>query len=129
VRDPLDRVVSAWKNKVVEANYFNFDSHNYREMQEFENFISWLEKQDLTKTDEHLLPQYLLIDVENLDFLGRFESFDKDFSDLAKKLGLPVQAIERKNPSKKMDISIDIPTRKKVEQLYLKDYQLFNYSL
>lgn len=128
VRNPLDRVVSAWKNKVVEANYFNFESQAYLEMQEFSNFINWLETQNLEKADEHLLPQHLLIDVEHLDYLGRFESFDEDFGKLAEKIGLPIEVIERKNPSKKMTIEIEPSTRMKVEQLYQKDYKLFNYS-
>jgi Sulfotransferase family len=127
VRNPLDRLVSAWKNKVLEANYFQFDEATHQQLQSFEAFVAWLVKQPIEQMDEHILPQYMLVDTDNLDFLGRFESFSEDFTTLAGKVGLPVDEIQHKNPSVKTELSISPSAKAQVESIYEKDYVLFNY--
>lgn len=127
VRDPQDRLVSAWKNKVAEANYFNFEADEYQKMQKFDEFVVWLSTQDINQTDEHLLPQYKLVDYKNLDFLGRFESFSDDFSVLAKKIGLPIDQVHHKNSSKKANIEISPATKSLIEEIYRNDFEIFNY--
>ena len=40
VRDPLDRFVSAWHDKVVDNNYYDFDPATHERMQVVEEFAA-----------------------------------------------------------------------------------------
>jgi sulfotransferase famil protein len=127
VRNPLDRFISAWKNKVIEENYFNFDMIEYSKMKNFDEFVQWVSKQDILKADPHLLPQYKLIDLENLDYLGKFETFKEDFAKVTKEMGLPIDEIYHKNLSSKVKLDFSTISIKLVKEIYSKDYELFNY--
>ena len=48
VRDPLDRFVSAWHDKVVDHNYYDFDPATHERMQHVEEFARWTAEQDLS---------------------------------------------------------------------------------
>jgi hypothetical protein len=131
VRNPWDRVVSAWVNKVVDHNRWNFDEATLRELQEFRNFVTYLETLDLSVCDQHLRRQSDLIDLNNLDFLGRFESFDRDFAEVCHRLGLPdyEPAVHNQSPKRNDYRSYyDDALAERVSNLYRKDIQLFNYT-
>ncbi len=126
VRNPLDRLVSAWYDKVIRQNYFRFPSSEYHKMKKLENFIIWLEKLDIENCDEHIRAQYSLIDINNIDFIGRFENFDKDFKYVAEKINMPLSKIHHKNKKKYINIK-DIPYKLKlrINNIYRKDFNIF----
>lgn len=125
VREPTDRFVSCWKDKVLNQNFFQFDEHIHQDMKTLANFISWVEKLDMEKADEHLRPQHLLIDAENLDFLGKLESFDADFKHVSETIGMPIKELHRKNASGKKSVDVSPSDQQRIIKIYLKDYQLF----
>ncbi len=126
VRDPKDRLFSAWKQKVVEQNYFNFSPEQHQSMQEFSNFVQWVSLLPITTCDEHLRAQTSLIDLNNLDFLGRFENFSNDFQYVAKKIGLSQYKPTHLNKSKvpKNTYEINPETEKLIKKIYEKDYRI-----
>ena len=126
VRDPLDRFVSCWKNKVLYDNMYAFDEQTHTQMKEIHHFINWVKGQDINKTaDEHLRSQHSLIDLNNLDFLGRFENFDQDLEILSKKIGLPLKEAHKMNPSGSKKVELSDADIKQIKSIYELDYRLF----
>lgn len=95
-------------------------------MKKLENFIAWVESQDIDNCDEHIRSQNSLIDITNLDFLGRVESFNEDFKKLASLVNMPVNEVYKKNSSRssKMD-EIDPKLVDKIKSIYEMDVRIF----
>jgi hypothetical protein len=130
VRNPWDRLISSWNNKVVQNNHFNFDEETLQKMQELECFVDYLSELDLRRCDRHLRLQTSLIDLNNIDFLGRFETFSSDYSKICEHLELPIDDMVNVNPGKR-DNYQDYYNKaliEKVYSLYRKDIQLLGYS-
>ncbi|WP_114422418.1 sulfotransferase family protein [Nocardioides houyundeii] len=132
VRDPLDRFVSAWHNKVVDMNYFHFDEPTHRKMQDVEEFARWVADQDLGQvpgTDQHLALQTRLIDLSQVDFVGRLETFDEDFAEVCRRVGAPAVPTVAQNqtgsPGSTREVSDSL--RSLVETMYRRDYQILGY--
>ncbi len=125
VRNPEDRFLSAWRDKIFKRNHFNLDEETRNKMKNIENFVAWVETFDLKNCDEHLRVQSALIDMNNIDFIGRFEYFDRDFAILAEKLNLKVKTPERLNPTSKSDVNLTPDIRKRIYRLYRKDFEIF----
>jgi Sulfotransferase family len=130
-RNPWDRLVSCWSDKVVNLNYFKFPDAELEKMRRFENFVEFVERQNIETCDRHLRLQSKLIDLVNVDYLGRLETFDDDFSYICRRLKLEPKTIERKNVSaqrRSYQEYYDRPLRDKVEGIYRKDIQTFGYK-
>lgn len=128
VREPEDRFISSWKDKVLNQNYYNLDLKLHENLKELPNFISWVENKqsnNINDLDEHLKPQHQLIDLNNIDFLGRFETFAEDFHKLAFILNMPLKDVHFKNTTKKKEIIIDDNSRERIKELYKLDYEIF----
>lgn len=131
VRNPWDRLVSCWLDKVLRANYFRFDDLQLKEMKEFEKFVEFVSQFDLEKCDPHLRLQSALIDINNLDYLGRLETFNKDFEFLCDRLEMPKKNVVSRNVSptnKSPKNYYNSDLIEKVYQLYKKDIQIFGYQ-
>lgn len=124
VREPIDRFISCWKDKVLNRNFFGFSSQEHEEMKNLDNFISWVEGQNIDETEEHLRSQNALIDLDNLNFLGRLENFEADMQHVADAIGMPLQKSHRKNTSGKREVNLSELQRDRIAKIYAKDYQL-----
>jgi len=131
VRNPWDRLVSCWLNKVVEANYFGFSPLHHNEMQSFEKFVAYLKKLDVENCNRHLKLQSRLINLQHVDFIGRMERFTQDFTEICVKLGIDLPAGEAQNQSVgrrhyheyySPELVCD------VAQIYREDIDLFDYQ-
>lgn len=132
VRHPLDRFISAWQDKVHRENHFRFDEPTLERMRTIENFAGWVADQDLDArtTDRHIRRQTGMIDLTQLDFLGRMESFDEDFAHVCRQVGMPERVPERRNQSTPRGVTRDNASdevRAVVEEKYRLDYQVFGY--
>jgi hypothetical protein len=130
LRNPWDRLVSCWTDKVVNVNYFKFSDAELERMQRFENFVDFVERQEIETCDRHLRLQAKLVDLANIDFLGRLENFEEDFSHICQRLDLDPGLIERRNASagrKSYQDYYDRPLRDKVADIYRRDVQTFGY--
>lgn len=131
IRNPYDRLVSCWFNKVVDSNYFKFSNETLLEMQNFKNFVHFVENQNIEKCDHHIRLQSKLIDLNEIDYIGRFESFQKDLSHVLKSISIENQTISKINSTNnrlhyKEYYDEDLITR--VAKIYEKDLNLFSYE-
>jgi len=128
VRNPWDRIVSAYFNKAIENRgpYLA----QCREMS-FDEFVDWLSEQDLSQTDVHVQRQlqYLPEGVEP-DFVGRLEEFAQDATALLAHFGFEVGDIPHRNSSKHAHYSHYYTERTKeiVRRLYEEDIAAFGYE-
>ena len=124
VREPTDRFLSCWKDKVLNHNMFEFHSATHEKMKELSNFISWVENQNIDEAEEHLRSQHVLLDLDNLNFLGKLESFEADLKTVAEAIGMPLQEMHRRNTSGKKEINLSDESRARIRKIYAKDYEL-----
>lgn len=132
VRHPLDRFISAWQDKVHRENHFRFDDATLERMRTIENFAEWVAGQDLRArtTDRHIALQSRMLDLTQIDYLGRMESFDADFAHVCREVGLPVRTPERRNRSTPQGVTRESASgelRSIVEEKYRRDYQILGY--
>ena len=133
VRDPLDRFISAWQNKVCDLNYFEFDPATLERMRTIEHFAAWVADQDLRNlrtTDRHIALQSRLLDLSSLNYLGRLETFDRDFGEICRELELPTAQLGHRNASRSASVTrenVSAELRAIVESKYRLDYQIFGY--
>lgn len=125
VREPVDKFLSAWKNKVLEKNYFKFSEKEHKRMKDLPKFIDWVESLDIDNCDEHLRSQNSLIDLNEVDFIGRFENFEEDFHKLCRTVGLPIKKIPVKNKSKLKGPQVSSASKRRIVKIYEKDYRIF----
>ncbi len=127
VRNPWDRLVSCWRDKVIKKNEFEFSD----EEQDFESFIDYVTTNvNLEYGNHHLRLQSRLIDLNHIDYLGRFETFEIDLKEVMSLLDIEA-TIKKKNASnRKVDYReyYTERTKNKVAELYEKDIRIFNYE-
>ena len=132
VRNPWDRLVSTWLNKVVRADVRRrLFATKLQSDVTFREFVAHCAAADLDTCDPHVRRQCRLIDLNHLDYLGRLEHYEDDLIEIARTLGLPVAAIPRKNVTKHRQqyrAYYDEETRDRVASLYRVDIQMFGYS-
>lgn len=130
VRNPWDRLVSCWHNKVVEENYFKFSKDDLEKMQDFKNFVDFISGKNIEKCDPHIRLQSKLIDLNQIDFIGRFETFNRDLTKVIKSLKLGSIPIEIRNATLKREhyrAYYDKSIIEKVAKIYSKDINIFAY--
>lgn len=130
VRNPWDRLVSAYHylrrghpmSKIVDVVG----------SMEFTDFVKTRLRDPLVAADVHLRPQasFLLDETGRLtvDFVGRFESLEADFSTVARRLGLE-RTLPHRNTSAHADYRryYDEESRAIVADFYRQDIELFGY--
>jgi len=131
VRNPWDRLVSCWHDKVLKINHFKFDDANLARMKEFGHFVDYVSRLDIENCDIHLRPQCSLIDLEHIDYLGRLETFTDDLYFVFQQLDIPSAELSHKNKSfrqKDYKAYYTDELRESVYQIYRKDIQIFGYK-
>jgi hypothetical protein len=132
VRNPWDRLVSGWLDKVARprAHPIPFAAQ-LKSGATFRDFVEHCASADLDTCDHHFRRQCRLIDLNHIDFIGRLEHYEDDLVEVARTLGLPVSSIPRKNVSESRQqyrAYYDEDTRELVARLYSVDIQMFGYS-
>ncbi|MGI9628362.1 MAG: sulfotransferase family 2 domain-containing protein [Longimicrobiales bacterium] len=131
VRNPWDRLVSSWRNKVVDQNWWKLSAERRDHLLDFSNFVAYVSTLDVARCDVHLRSQSSVIDLNNLDYLARFESFDVEVRAILARLGLEVDEIPHRNASVEdrsyREYYVD-GLADQVGSLYRKDAQLFRYD-
>lgn len=131
VRNPWDRLVSCWNNKVLDENYFQFSEPVREKMRVFENFVAYVASLDVERCDQHLRLQCRLIDLNHIDFLGRLESFGTDLHALFELLQLDVTGSAVRNASRNRKPYRQYYSDELAEtvgRLYRRDVQVFRYD-
>jgi len=125
VRNPESRFLSGWKDKVVQNNYFKFSPEQHLRMQTMTEFLTYLSDQDPINIDKHFKGQHLLIEKEKLDFLGRFENFENDFTFVLEKIGLSRIKIPHKNKTASKTYKTNNEEKRLIQEIYKEDYMFF----
>jgi hypothetical protein len=139
VRDPLDRLYSAFcflKNGGLTANDKRFSLRELRDYDSFELFVNeWLNDESIYRY-VHFLPQYIFLNssvskrdpTPMVNFIGRFEDINNDIEKLSEMIGLDDVRIHKKNCTRnKPSLDISEKARNKVKDIYDVDYNLFGY--
>lgn len=125
VRNPLTRFESCWKDKVLRQNYFNFNDKEWNKMKDLDYFIEWVKTLNISKCDEHLRSQSSLIDLENIDFVGKFENFEEDFRIVADKIRLGEYETNQLNSTTSSASKLTEENVKTLKQIYQVDFKNF----
>lgn len=136
VRNPWDRVVSAFfyfkaggrmesDKKWAEKNLIQYN--------DFSTFVrDWINPVRIYKK-AHFIPQYKFIcekdDPPQIDFIGHFESLQRDFNFIKGRLGIDTE-LQHLNPSKRTDYKkyYTEETKGIIAHIYHRDLEIFGYD-
>ena len=138
-RNPLNRFISAWKDKILnfsnKKNYFNLDSKQIEKMRDINYFIDcFFSDKNYFQQDIHFRHQSHLIDLNNIDFVGRLENIENDYNHILNKLDIKNlnKKIDHKNKTTEFhNDSINLinnTNREKIINYYHKDFSIFGYA-
>ena len=100
-------------------------------MKRFECFVDRLQNADIDHADPHLRPQSRLIDIDNLDFIGRFENFASDLEKVIRQLEpgeIKIRKLNASDNRKNYRKYYNDELKQKVAKIYRKDIELFSYE-
>lgn len=109
----------------IEAKLLQIQSEGLRKDERSESFFIWVGKQDIQRCDIHLREQSSLIDLNNIDFLGRLETFEHDFGYVADTIGLQEYEPEAQLNAVQRNFTLTEEDRLRIADIYMKDFQFF----
>ncbi len=126
VRNPWDRMISNWKMFTsLPGRIKQLKSMTSKDLSDFEKFVHFASE---TK-NHHWQPQFLYI-PDNLDFIGRLETFDEDFNKLLSTIGDRPRKTSKLNATNKGEYwkyytpaLVDF-----VAEMYSEDIRKFGYK-
>jgi hypothetical protein len=128
VRNPWDRLVSCWHEKVLASDHFRLgrERERLRSFPAFVEYVMWL---DVETCDPHLRSQAALVDLNRVEFVGRFERFAEDLAIVCRRLRLP-EGFSHRNPTEHAHYShyYDDRTAEAVGRFYERDLRIFGYE-
>lgn len=140
VRNPWDRLVSCWQNKIVdrdipaEPGVVRWDKLGdgiIERFSEFGSFVEYVAGCEIDNCDIHFREQSSLIDLNNLNFLGRYESFDTDIRMVFDYIGIADAKPAVDNASQSQRPYQNYYNQELIDltaKVYRKDIQIFNYQ-
>ena len=135
VRNPWDRLVSCWENKIGPRGRQPGAAPGLRktlgdQKVSFREFIKTITVPQNLDADPHWQPCSLGFPSKDIDFIGRVENFEEDFKVVLKEIGLQgfeiphaMKSIRGPYPS-----YYDAETRALVEKAYVSDIAAFGYE-
>jgi len=139
VRNPFDRMISLYRNKFLdlekmEMTGFLYDIYLgglFKQDDNFETFLRKIKEVPVKMADKHFKSQHQLLYIESpkIDFVGKLESFDTDFSNVCDKFNLTrphVSANKTTNATK--EVQYNKKTFDLVAEHFAKDIEFFGYK-
>lgn len=143
VRNPLDRLVSCYKNKYhTDKKYVGtsmerlyFDPYLFGYMKEdrgFKEFVRKISKIPLALADPHFVPQSFIIfdkkGKKRVDYIGKFEDLENDWSVIKERFNLtPLPHYNKTNKGNWMNY-YDREAAELAYKYYEKDIKSFGYE-
>ena len=130
IRNPYNKLYSAWN--------FIKERHGYKDINDFVKYKldeEFIYGKEIIEGDArvHYRPQFTFVyDEKNnkfADFIIRYENLNDDISELNKKYNLNIKLYGSKNTEKNYITFFNKESIKKINQLYEKDFLLFNYDM
>jgi len=143
VRNPYDRLVSCYLNKIIKKRYSKDDDLNpflkinrkFNKWMNFEEFVKIVHSIPDKKSDSHFQSQYIQLSNNQGKlipiFIGKFENLKKDYKKLCKTLKMkPLLKLPHKKKTKRKSYKkyYNKKTKKLVAERYKKDLELFKYK-
>lgn len=145
VRNPFDRLASAWQNKFVDKDtetaqrfWRSIGAEKNSDVQlrlksDFDFFVQTMMNSDLATNNHFCAQTDLLHGFPETGFIGRFENFEADFKIILSRLNLSSQQalIPRKNKSKRKSHYSELYTPELIERVrdfYKADLDVFGYD-
>ena len=131
VRNPFDRILSCFIDKTKnvigtkwELEYFSKYKHS-----SFEEFVMDLDNDSINQ-EGHTKEQHLMINLNRVDFIGKFENLNQDFKYVCENLNIAIEHIPHRNATDhdKYQNYYNDKTIAKIKELYSKDMELFQYE-
>ncbi|MFK7935690.1 MAG: sulfotransferase family 2 domain-containing protein [Saprospiraceae bacterium] len=136
-RHPVDRLYSAYiflKNGGYDSTDKSWFDEHLAQFPTFSDFVyNWLNEDNIWRKN-HFYPQfYFLCDENNeliVDFVGKYEQLEKDFTFIRKRLGTGKQLPHLNQTSNKLQLSVDLSTEiiARICKVYHTDFKLFHYK-
>jgi len=144
VRNPYDRLLSCYIDKVYETALYNtitngeFDSFlrqygklGWKKMA-FGDFVQFVTRVPDRHCNKHFMPQHYLLNLDLLDFIGHFENLNQDFLYVKKQIGVSddTPQLQKLNASRHGPYQsyYNDKLRKMVARKYARDLEIFNYG-
>ncbi|WP_445363384.1 sulfotransferase family 2 domain-containing protein [Microbulbifer sp. ANSA003] len=137
VRNPYDRFLSFYKNKILtdkpEKHIFkNLKDYGiYPNMPIEECALRLSEVKNMAKLNPHVIPQSLFIfsgRVSEIDFIGRLENFHSDSRHLQQKINSKIP-FRISNTSKDNQLTLSTRSKTLIAKAYKKDFILLGYKI
>lgn len=128
IRNPFDRILSSYLNYA--KHYFNgFDSY-IQMVQEVVEKKLYLKYPAINTCDtSHFIPMVEMIGTSHVDFIGKFEHFERDIQRLASLSKLEcLQKVQIRKNKVHYKQYYSERNRQIVEKLYEQDFKRFQYS-
>jgi hypothetical protein len=145
IRNPWDRLVSCFTSKIrsqeinndyfrngIERSFYRYGDLFYSGMP-FSKFVFEICNIEDSDADVHFMSQHQQIPMDDgvnlLDFIGRFESLQDDYSILKSRLGFELSLPHlHRTKTKSYDFFYNRESRDLVSKRYEKDIDLFKYT-
>lgn len=138
VRNPLTRLYSCYRDKVVKAaeqgKEFSLGPWGVEPGMSFEDFVRHIAGIPDTRSEQHFRSQHLLLRQGErwlVDYIGKFENLDEDWQQLAQRIGMDVQPQARRSSgagSSLDGLPLDRETAGLAVERYRQDIALLGYQ-
>jgi hypothetical protein len=131
IRNPYSRVLSGWKHFNIIFNR-NINIYDYLNNRDLFNNVSDIEYGHVFMSQKkHIQDINYLCGV---DIIGRFEHLEDDFRLILNKIGFeniihPIKKVNVSNNSGSDDVVLEGRTIKKLNELFLDDFESFHYTM
>lgn len=127
VRNPWDRIVSCYFQKIVTKKYPLFQACFDKD---FEFFIDYINRLDVSKANAHIRLQTKLIPVHLCDFIGKLDHFEEDLKYVTDVIGIKMPLLSCKNKSEHAHYSTyyNDRTRQIIAEKYKEDIDAFGFT-
>lgn len=131
VRNPVDRAVSLWRQKVLStpehgSRIWKLSSAQIAKLRDFDAFLDWLERQDLNRGEAHVRKQDAFVPSE-VNYVGKMENLAEDWANVLAKSGIAASSqLQHKNETKgnRAEALTEVQ-RARIIQLYRADVLRF----
>jgi len=131
VRNPVDRAVSLWRQKVMStpehgSRIWKLSSAQISELRDFDAFLDWFERQDLDRGEAHLRKQDGFV-PHDVNYVGKMETLAEDWANVLSESGITASPqLMRKNETKgKRASALSGDQRARIIELYRADVLRF----
>lgn len=131
VRNPWDRVLSCFLDKTKQCIGKSWALEYYKKYYDysFEAFIEHLTEKNILY-DGHLIPQSNMLNINHIDYIGKFEHLINDIKIVQNKLNIPEEPIPFENITHHQHYSeyYNKRSKEKIYNLYKIDIDNFKYE-